>query len=263
MPPSSYQTPDARNLYIGSGIVQADRYSDSTKLRSGNVRHLGMVKSVQITPSRDSVSIKNEMDGAKGLYDETTVGLGGELSMVLTEAAKHNMALQCAGAVAAFTQSSGTATLLAVSTGTVKLGFGLYTGKKDIVVTAVQKSGGSALGAAEWSYNSNSGIITINDGATTVADGDSITWTGTYPAIAGFKVEGLTTPDITMAINFVSASNSKGPRGEWDFHKVRLSAKSALDLIGDTYGEITITGQLLADTTQASGDSPYFKYREI
>ena len=260
--PSTSATPNALNLSVGKGIFRIDRYNDTTGLKTGQYLHMGLVSDGGFTPSRETIEIKNSMTGANALYDEANIGVGGVLTLNCREIDNNNLALAAQGAVAAFTQGSGTAVDMAVATA-VKLGYAIYLGKKGITsITNVKKAGGATLATSEYSVDLVSGFITILAAATTVVDGDSITWSGPYPAIASKIIHGLQTTNITVAVQFVSASDAKGPKREINFHKMRVSADQLIALLSDTYTELQFSGKLLFDGTQAAGEE-YYSIREI
>ncbi|HOD32985.1 MAG TPA: hypothetical protein PKO12_05870, partial [Holophaga sp.] len=221
-------TPDSGNIYLGAGEVWFNRFD-----ASGNAtqwRHLGNVSRLEPAQSVETLEKRSAMSGARGLLKRVVTSTTSEVSMTLDEFDPENVALALLGTAAAFSQSSGTATDSAV-TGTVKKGQWLETGKLKITVTAVKKSGGATLNANEYEVDSDTGMIKILSTASTVADGDSITWSGSYAAVTSTQVQALANSRIEGALRFRSASDAVGPRYLVDFWKVAITPDGALALL--------------------------------
>lgn len=252
-------TPDSANLYLGAGEIWFNRFDTSGNKTQW--RHMGNVSKLELTQSAETLEKRSSMSGARGILKRVVTGTTSELGLTLDEFDPENLALALLGSVSAFSQSSGTATDTAI-TGTVKKGQWLDTGKLKITVTGVKKAAGSALNASEYEVDSDSGMIKILSTATTVADGDSITWSGSYPSITSTQVQALANAVIEGALRFRSASDATGPRQMVDFWKVSIVPDGALALLTDQFGEIPIKGTVQEDTSKAVGQR-YFRMVQL
>jgi hypothetical protein len=258
-------TPTNADLYVGAGNVLIDRWVNGVK--TGNWRHMGLVDKLDITMSTESVKKKNAMDGARGTYKEIVTGSEATLSLSFAEFNAENLALALGGNVTTWTQASGTASDTAL--GNVKKGFGLSTGKNKITVTAVKKGAttlvdaGTSNGTGDYWVEKQSGTIFFLDTPTTagLADGDAVTWTGSYLAITGKpQVNGLAAGQIQCSLKFVSASNqASGPQFEVLIPQATISGDGALSLINEDIGSGTLKGTAQQDTSQAAGEQFYRK----
>lgn len=249
-------TPDSTNLYLGAGEVWFNRFSSGTTKTQW--RHLGNVSRLELTQAVETLEKRSAMSGARGLLKRVVTSTTSELAMTLDEFDSENVALALLGTASAFSQSSGTATDDAI-TGTVKKGQWLDTGKLKITVTGVKKAPSTALVlGTDYEVDSDSGMIRILPGSSTVADGDSLLWSGSYAAITSTQVQALANSRIEGALRFRSASDSVGPRYLVDFHIVSITPDGALALLTTEFGEIPLKGAVQEDTSKAVGQR-YFR----
>jgi hypothetical protein len=248
-------TPSSDNLYLGSGEIWFNRF-DATGAKT-QWRHLGDVSKFEVTPNVTTAEKYGSMNGARGLMAQAITQTGAEGSMTLSEFDADNLALGFLGATTVSgLQTAGTATDTAI-TGTVKKGYALDTGKKKIVVTAVKKGASTLVLGTDYSVDSDSGLITALAGGVTLSDGDTITWTGTYPNITTPLVKALSNAIIKGQLRFRSASDATGPRMVVDIWKASIQPDGALGFLGTEFGEIGLKFSCLQDTTQASDNQFY------
>lgn len=253
-------TPDSGNLYLGAGEVWFNRFSSGTTKTQW--RHLGNVSKLDLTQAVENLEKKSAMTGARGLLKRVVIGSTSELSLTMDEFERENVALGLLGSTAAFSQSSSTATDQAI-TGTVKKGQWLDTGKLKITVTGVKKSPSTALVlGTDYEVDSDSGMIRILPGSSTVADGDSLLWSGSIPAITSNQINALANSRIEGALRYRSASDAVGPRYMVDFWNISITPDGALSLLGTEFGEITLKGAVQEDTTKTIGNR-YFQMVEL
>lgn len=246
-------TPNVANLRVGSGLLYINRYVGGVLTQW---RDVGEIDKLDVTPNVNTIEKKTNRVGSKAVVAKAVSGLSADIDIELPEWGIRNVGLAALGEDAAFAQSSGTATDLAI-TGTVKLGHALDTGKLKIVVTTVKKSATVLVLGVDYSVDSDAGFIMILPTATAVVDGDSITWTGTYPTMATRKVDALSTPIIEVAMKYIPASDSIGPRGVVYIGKVSMTSGQALSLINDNYTNISLKGAVLL-----SGGA-FYSYTEL
>ena len=262
MPPLS--TPDAGNEYLGAGEFKIDLYTPAGA-PSGLWRHFGNVKDAQIQGEVESIESENHMTGAGGVYASATQKVGGKLIWTMTEHEANNLALASLGLTTAFSQSSGSATDASIATA-VKKGYAVATGKLNITVTGAKKSPATPLvEGVDFAWNARDGLITILPGATAIADGDTLLWSGSYAAITNeLKVLALKNANILTAIKFTPAADMTGPKRIADIFKVKISPKAILSLIADGWSELAMEAPILADTTRVGAtQSQYYELTPV
>lgn len=256
-------TPSPLNLRKGAGEVFIDLMVNGAF--PGNWRHMGLVDQFDITMSADTEEVKNSMDGLGSTYREIQTGTKAALAVKFREFTPENIALALGGTVTTWSQSSSTATDLAL--GNLKKGYGLSTGTNQIVVTSVKKgatvlvNAGSATGTGDYWVHGESGTIFILETPSTgtLADGDALTWSGTIPAITGKpQINGLSGQQIFARLKYVAAKNmASGKRSEVLVPMATVYGDSAVSLISDKVAEVTLKGSCLIDPSQAAGEQIY------
>jgi hypothetical protein len=78
-----------------------------------------------------------------------------------------------------------------------------------------------------------------------------------WEAVSMKYLWGLSAGSVTKKLTFVSDKNDQGPRQRWTFHKVQINLNGDINLIGEKNAVLNITGSVLADTTQPSGQEYY------
>ncbi|NMC73212.1 MAG: hypothetical protein GYA56_02450, partial [Geobacteraceae bacterium] len=134
-------------------------------------------------------------------------------------------------------------------------------------------------------YITISGVETIEDVCITSSDGATLRGNGTdysvdpdygyvrklsggglldadkvsfdYAAVDRKYIWGLSAGSVTKKFTFVSDKDDQGPRQRWTFHKVQINLNGDINLIAEKNAVLSITGSVLADTTQPSGQEYY------
>lgn len=96
--------------------------------------------------------------------------------------------------------------------------------------------------------------------AGSIVAGDVVSYD--YEAVNKEYTWAMSGGSVTKKFIFVSDKDDQGPRTRWTFHKVQLNLNGDFPLIGSGAGILNVTGSVLADTTQASGQE-YFKTEVI
>lgn len=154
-------------------------------------------------------------------------------------------------------------------------------------VILVQRTG-AFTGDAKLSKNENnyitiSGVETLEDVCITNSTGEVLRVNGTnysidpdygyvrnlgtldntdkvsfdWPAVDRKYIWGLSSGSVTRRLTFVSDKDDHGPRQRWTFHKVQINLNGDINLIGEKNAVLSVTGSVLADTTQPSGQEYY------
>lgn len=258
-------TPDPKNLYLGAGSVYFDRF-DANGVSTG-LRHLGNVDTFEITTTPETKEKKSAMDGAKATYAEVVVGNAAELSMVITEYTKENLALATTGQGAAYTQDANAAVVdqaVGPVAANVALDVWYDFGVLTPTVTAV-KQGATVLDEDAYEVDAEAGMIRLLSsyvGANKGVAATAITWSGSIPAILAaanrWQVQGMAVGAVKGRLRYISAVNqSSGPRVMVDAWLCGLVPDGALGLITEDFGTFTMKGKVYADTSKAVGQRYY------
>lgn len=255
-------TPSSSNLYLGAGELWFNRFDTSGNKTQW--RHLGNCSKFELSPNTQTAEKYSSMNGARGLLARAITQTGAEASLTLNEFDAENLALGFLGsATTSGLQGSGTATDQTLGTANVKKGYALDTGKRKIAVTGAKKSPATALTlGTDYSVDSDSGLITVLPGAVNIADGDTMLWSGSYPAITTPLIKALGNALILGALRYRSASDSTGPRYVVDIWKASISPDGAVGFIGTDFAEMGFKIACLQDTTQAS-DNQFYQAQQL
>lgn len=248
-------TPDANNLYLGAGELWVNRMTNGA---IGLWRHLGNVTRFELTPTVETLEKQSSMEGARGTLKEVVTKTTMEVGLTLDEFDPENLALALFGSVSAYSQSSGTATDTSLGTSNSKKGYWLDTGKKKITVTAVKVGATTYTLDTDYTVDSETGMIYITPNST-IVDGSTVLWSGSYAAITSTQIQALANAKIECALQFRSASDATGPRFLCDVWKASIQPDGALSMLTEQFGEITLKGKVLADTSKPVGQRYYRK----
>lgn len=248
-------TPDANNLYLGAGELWVNRMTNGVL---GLWRHLGNVTRFELTPTVETLEKQSSMEGARGTLKEVVTKTTMEVGLTLDEFDPENLALALFGSVSAYSQSSGTATDQSLGTTNSKKGYWLDTGKKKITVTAIKVGATTYTAGTDYTVDSESGMIYITPNST-IVDGSTVLWSGSYAAITSTQIQALADAKIECALQFRSASDATGPRFLCDVWKASIQPDGALSMLTEQFGEITLKGKVLADTSKPVGQRYYRK----
>jgi len=175
-----------------------------------------------------------------------------------------------------------------VSTKSGRIAFVSNTAGTDYIIV-VQRTGAftgdTKLSLDGSNYITISGVETIEDVCITSSDGATLRGNGTdysvdpdygyvrklsggglldadkvsfdYAAVDRKYIWGLSAGSVTKKFTFVSDKDDQGPRQRWTFHKVQINLNGDINLIAEKNAVLSITGSVLADTTQPSGQEYY------
>ena len=107
----------------------------------------------------------------------------------------------------------------------------------------------------DYSIDPDSGYIRKLS-AGSMADTDVVSYD--YEAVDKQYLWSMSAGSVQKKMIFVSDKDDQGPRHRWTFHKVQLNLNGDFPLIGEGAAILNVTGSVLADTTQPSGQE-YFK----
>jgi len=129
---------------------------------------------------------------------------------------------------------------------------------EDVVVTDVTGATRRVQGT-DYTLDPDYGYIRQLSTGTT-ASTDVVSYD--YEAVTKSYTWAMSGGSVQKKLIFVSDKSDQGPRTRWTFHKVQLNLNGEFPLIGEGANILNISGSVLADTTQASGQE-YFKTEVI
>lgn len=235
------------NLLLGKGKVFFDRF-DASGAKTG-YRFLGDVSKLSIRPTDEIKKHYSSAEASAPLLASAVTRRELALNLTMHEFIRENLALALMGTELAFTQTSGTVT--AESLGAVKKDRTYRTVARNISAVTVKKGATTLVAGTDYILeNATTGAIYIVPTSATVVDGDTLTVDYTRAAIAAPGLEqvaiGLST-NVLGALLFIG-DPSAGPAYDVELWRVRVSADSELDLIGEDYGAVSLTGEILTDS---------------
>jgi hypothetical protein len=232
--------------YIGVGqIYMRDRAG------SGGLIPVGNVSALNFAGEEDEVSLRDYTSPGGGTRNEVRRISGLAVSMTMHDLSPENVARAMYGTVGAV--ASGSA-----SDESVVAYHGALTpldkpGGSNIVVTS-DPAGTTYVEGTDYDVVP-AGIIALSTGS--IADGASLLVSYDYPAQN--VVEALTSSSAEFEMVFDGVNEARsGKPFVVTAHRVRFGVAQSLDMIGDDYAGLELTGKALADSTKGAGQSKYF-----
>lgn len=130
--------------------------------------------------------------------------------------------------------------------------------EEDVIITS---AAGTALRVqgTDYSIDPDYGYVRkLSDGA--LDDTDDVSYD--YEAVDKKYLWAMSAGSVTKRFVFVTDADDQGPRQRYTVHKVQLNLNGDISLIGEKAAILNVTGTVLADTTQASGQE-YYKVEMI
>lgn len=127
------------------------------------------------------------------------------------------------------------------------------TVQEDVIVTDTTGATRRVQGT-DYDLDPDYGFIrALSTGA--IVAGDKVSYD--YEAVTKSLIHGMSAASVEKKIIFVSDKDDNGIRQRWTFHKVNILLNGDFPLIGDGAAVLAITGTVLKDSTQASGQEYY------
>lgn len=125
--------------------------------------------------------------------------------------------------------------------------------QEDVIITS---SAGTTrrVNGTDYSIDPDYGYVRKLSGGALV-DADKVSYD--YEPVDRKYIWGLSAGSVTKKFTFVSDKDDQGPRQRWTFHKVQINLNGDINLIAEKNATLSITGSVLADTTQPSGQEYY------
>jgi hypothetical protein len=126
---------------------------------------------------------------------------------------------------------------------------------EDVIVTDADQSTRYAQGT-DYSIDPDYGYIRELSATSTITS-HAVDVSYDYEAVTRKYFHGMAASSLTKKLIFVADKDDQGPRQRWTFHKVQINLNGDFPLIGDGAQVLSVTGTVLADTTQSSGQEYY------
>jgi hypothetical protein len=247
--------------YVGAGHVLFNRF-DAQGEPTG-YRHLRNVDTLNLATTVTKIEKKSAMDGARQILKEVVTGTEAEVTLVLSEYDKENLALAFRGDTAAFTQAADPGLTAQEINNGEALSFDVWydLGKEMLSDVEINQNGSPLTITEDYLIDLEVGMVCIlstGGGAEAVT-----TWDGDAAAIDSTTVRGLNVGKILGSLRFISAENqAAGPRFKADIHLVELAPDGELPFISEEFGSFTLKGKAQKDSSQAAGEE-FFTVREL
>lgn len=252
-------TPNPKNLYIGAGELWLDRF-DTNQNPTKAFRHLGDCDSLEINTQSKLLEKKSSMDGSRATYAQVVVGTDAEITIKLAELDPNNYALAVLGQVSATPQAATSSVTARDICGTALVLDSWYDlGAINPTVTDVKQGSTTLAVGVDYVVDVLAGLIKFpSTGAAIPAT--AAVWDGSIPALANLSsIYGLQTPMIFGHLIYRSAPNQvSGIKTRIDVWNASLQPSGQLQLIAETWGEVTLKGKVQLDLTKPFGQQ-YFR----
>jgi hypothetical protein len=252
-------TPNPKNLYIGAGELWLDRF-DVNQNPTKQLRHLGDCDSLEVNTQSKVLEKKSSMDGSRATYAQVVVGTDAEVTIKLAELELNNYALAVLGSPTAAPQAAVTITAQDICGGPIgALDMWFDLGVINPTLTDVKQGSTTLAAGVDYVVDVLAGLIKFpSTGAALISA--AAAWDGTVPALANLSaIYGLQTPMIFGHLVYRSAPNQvSGIKTRIDLWNANLQPSGNLNLIAETWGEVTLKGKLQLDLTKPFGQQ-YFR----
>lgn len=256
-------TPNPKNLYIGAGELFLDRF-DVNQNPTKAFRHLGDCDSLEINTQSKLLEKKSSMDGNRATYAQVVVGTDAEITIKLAELDVDNYALAILGQKNATPQAATTTVTAKDICGTaLVLDLWYDLGAINPTVTDVKQGSVTLAGPSapvpDYVVDVLAGLIKFPSTGAAIA-ATAAAWDGSIPALANLSsIYGLQTPMIFGHLIYRSAPNQvSGIKTRIDVWNASLQPSGQLQLIAETWGEVTLKGKVQLDLTKPFGQQ-YFR----
>lgn len=251
---SETYAPNPLNCILGSGAIYFDRFDTS-----GNKQgffHIGNAKDLKATSSETTVDLPNYVTADGGTYASGAATRTVNVSALLYEFNKKNIALLTSGTEAFYTQTATTVTAETLNS-SLALGAHYQTAYRNIGTVVVKQSTTTLVSGTDYSIiDATAGLIKIlTTGAATAGSAVTVDYVGAAITTTSQPiVQMYNAGTINGALLYISA-NRAGAAGEMRYWKTAVNLGDLSGLIGDEFGSSTLTWKVLSDAAGAYGGS--------
>lgn len=234
--------------YIGSGkCYLRDTSTNENLIEIGNASALAM----DIQSEEKTLTDYTQPGG--GTYNSVEKITDTNVNITVHDYSPRNLSIALFGDASVLAGSSVTDE---VHTG-VNAGEFIKTNFPFISAVTVEPSGGGTAYIEDTDYEVRDSGIYILEGTNIPADGDIQI---DYTHAAADRIEALVQSGKIFQLVFEGQNEATGKRALVDIYRLKFSPTNGLNLIGDDYGALEMTGKALSDSTKTgSGVSRYFR----
>lgn len=246
------------NGYLGAGKIKVAPYSDSLTFYQREFRDVGNASALNYSFTEEKKELLNYRDAAGGVADSYSRIDKFTITMDLREFTADNLAQALWGTTAAVNATP------VVDEAGYKCQVGKFVPFKRAINTTVApvvKEGATTVDTAD--YTVSAGGLTWASTLTTsgLADGDAVTIS--YTPLAGNDAQALITAAPSVSIFFEGVNANTNKVNIVRFWKVKLGVLEGFDAIGEDYGTLKLTGEVLKDETITDSGVSQFMNMEI
>lgn len=234
--------------YIGVGkIYMRDRNGTGGLVPVGNVSALGL------SVAEETKELADYTAPGGGTRNEVRRITGVEAKITLRDLSPGNLALALYGDASAVAGGSVTQETIDVITGAlVPLE---HAGATEVVVTEDTDTDPATYVAGTDYVVTGAGILFPAD--STIA-GTTVRVAYTYPGQDVVQALAQAASEYELIFDGINEARS-GKSAVVTIHRLRFGAAANLDLIGDDFAGLELTGKLLADDSKGAGESRFFR----
>jgi hypothetical protein len=244
---------------VGQGKVYM-ALRDSTG-QIGGFDWIGDADGFTVTGAETKVSFQESYSGNRVRVLDITSSVDMGFTLNLRNIDGDNLAKAFYGSSAAVVAASVTGEAIVAYNG--KMTALKYPGVSTVVVT---KTAGSTtlVAGTDYTLDATNGTLTFLATSTAVPAGAGVPCTVAY-AQAGVssRVKALTGSAAEYVIRFEGKSQFDGKAQIAMLHRAKPGIAAALSLIGTDVAQLALTGALLPDSTQPTGESQYVTYVQV
>lgn len=254
----SLYTPSAGQNFWGRGALRLDIWNAGAP--SSAWIHPGMCPQFETNISTESEDLENAMSGVSAPYNSAITKMSWEGSLKTTEFSDRMLRAQFAGTSADLTQSGTTKTDQA-PTGdpTLKKGQSCYIGYLGVTAFALKVAPNIALVlGTDYTFDAESGEITILESSTTFTSGSKLLWSGTVPAITATAnravITPMATPQLLCSLRYKTASDVQGTKRVMiHIPQLLLMPDGGVDWLAKKWGELSFKYKVQKHATLGFG----------
>jgi len=237
--------------YIGVGQIYLRDINGS-----GGLIEIGNVSELSFAVNEETKELMDYTSAGGGTRNEVRRITGVEVSITLHDLSPDNLAVALYGDTTVVTAGSVTDEAITAKLGAlVKLA---HAGPSSVTVN---NEAGDVTYVDGTDYEVKSGgILILADGAITADQTLHVDYS--YPAQDVVQALTASAGEYELLFDGVNEARS-GKAAVVNAHRVRFGAAQNLDLIGDDYAGLELTGKLLSDDTQGAGISRYFTSKVV
>lgn len=253
----------ASNYFSGQGVVlMGQRDTSSGVAKAGGLFEVGNCSELKLNVNTSTVEHKETTTGSRAIDLRLTTEIKANMEVTIENFNSKNLAQAMRGNF--ISAVSGTVTDEPI------MGYpGMITPLNHIRVSAVvlktvETTPKTLVSGTDYAVNTEAGSVKFLAGSTILTGNSPVPLTVAYSYEAQEEVHGLTQPMQTIWLRFEGLNTADTNKPVvLDVFKFSTDPLKELDLIGDKVNAFQLAGSILADLTQGSGVSRYWKMKML